>query len=112
MGIAIPSPGENLNDQALKSLFLKRHGSLDGYEDYLKPLRASDRETRKQEVLSSRIEAPEPALVFNLKTLKDKQVSLSSLKGKVVAINFWGIWCGVVCERDAGVSEFVRALQG
>ena len=94
MGIAIPSPGENLNDQALKSLFLKRHGSLDGYEDYLKPLRASDRETRKQEALSSRIEAPEPALVFNLKTLKDKQVSLSSLKGKVVAINFWGIWCG------------------
>ena len=94
MGIAIPSPGENLNDQALKSLFLKRHGNLDGYEDYLKPLRASDPETRKQEALSSRIEAPEPALAFNLKTLKDKQVSLTSLKGKVVAINFWGIWCG------------------
>jgi len=94
MGIAIPSSGKNPNDQALKSLYLKRHGSLDGYEDYLKPLRASDRETRRQEVLSSRIEAPEPALAFNLKTLKGKQVSLSSLKGKIVAINFWGIWCG------------------
>ena len=94
MGIAIPSSGKNPNDQALKSLYLKRHGSLDGYEDYLKPLIASDRETRKQEVLSSRIEAPEPALAFNLKTLKGKQVSLTSLKGKVVAINFWGIWCG------------------
>ena len=94
MGIAIPSSGKNPNDQALKSLYLKRHGSLDGYEDYLKPLRASDRETRKQEVLASRIEAPEPALVFNLKTLEGKQVSLISLKGKVVAINFWGIWCG------------------
>ena len=93
MGIAIPSSGKNPNDQALKSLYLKRHGSLDGYEDYLKPLIASDRETRKQEVLSSRIEAPEPALAFNLKTLQGKQVSLSSLKGKVVAINFWGIWC-------------------
>ena len=94
MGIVILSPGENPNDQALKSLYLKRHGSLDGYEDYLKPLIASDRETRKQEVLSSRIEAPEPALAFNLKTLKGKQISLTSLKGKVVAINFWGIWCG------------------
>lgn len=94
MGIAIQSPGENPNDQALKSLYLKRHGSLEGYEDYLKPLIASDRETRRQEVLSSRIEAPEPALTFNLKTLKGKQVSLTSLKGKIVAINFWGIWCG------------------
>ena len=94
MGIVILSPGENPNDQALKSLYVKQHGSLDGYEDYLKPLIASDRETRKQEVLSSRVEAPEPALAFDLKTLKGKQVSLTSLKGKVVAINFWGIWCG------------------
>lgn len=94
MGIVILSPGENPNDQALRSLYLKRHGSLDGYEDYLKPLIASDRETRKQEVLSSRIDAPEPALAFNLKTLKGTQVSLTSLKGKIVAINFWGIWCG------------------
>ncbi|MDE2830029.1 MAG: redoxin domain-containing protein [Gemmatimonadota bacterium] len=94
MGIVILSPGENPNDQALKSLYLKRHGSLEGYQDYLKPLIASDREKRKQEVLSSRIEVPEPALAFNLKTLKGKQVSLTSLKGKVVAINFWGIWCG------------------
>ena len=90
MGIAIPSSGKNPNDQALKSLYLKRHGSLGGYGDYLKPLIASDRETRKQEVLSARIEAPEPALAFNLKTLQGKQVSLTSLKGKVVAINFWG----------------------
>ena len=94
MGIVILSPGENPNDQALKSLYLKRHGSLDGYEDYLRPLIASDRETRKQEVLSARIEVPESALAFNLKTLKGKQISLTSLKGKVVAINFWGIWCG------------------
>ncbi|MXZ11548.1 MAG: redoxin domain-containing protein [Gemmatimonadetes bacterium] len=94
MGIAISSSGKNPNDQALKSLYLKRHGSLEGYQDYLKPLRASDRETRKQEVLSSRVEAPEPALAFNLKTLKGTQVSLTSLKGKIVAINFWGIWCG------------------
>ena len=94
MGIVILSPGENPNNQALKSLYLKRHGSLDGYEDYLKPLIASDRETRRQEVLSSLIEAPEPALAFNLKTLKGKQLSLTSLKGKIVAINFWGIWCG------------------
>ncbi len=106
MGVAIPSPGSNPNDQALKSLYLKRYGSLDGYEDYLKPLRASDRETRGQEALSSRIEDPEPALVFNLKTLKGTQVSLTSLKGKVVAINFWGIWCGWCVEEMPEFQNF------
>ena len=36
MGIAIPSSGKNPNDQALKSLYLKRHGSLEGIRRLLK----------------------------------------------------------------------------
>ncbi len=59
-----------------------------------KTLKEADRETRKQQVLSSRIEVPEPAIAFDLQTLEERRVSLASLKGKVVAINFWGIWCG------------------
>jgi len=30
---------------------------------------------------------------FTLKDLNDKTVSLSSLRGKVVLINFWATWC-------------------
>ena len=94
MGVSVQSPRDNPNEQALESLYLKRHGSLTGYDEYLEALEEADRETRKQQVLSSRIEVPEPAIPFDLQTLEETRVSLASLKGRVVAINFWGIWCG------------------
>ena len=33
-------------------------------------------------------------LNFTLKDLNDKEVKLSSLKGKVVLMDFWATWCG------------------
>ena len=34
-----------------------------------------------------------PAPDFTLKTLDGKEVSLSSMKGKAVMVNFWATWC-------------------
>lgn len=34
-----------------------------------------------------------PAKSFNLKTPEGKDISLASLRGKVVLLNFWGTWC-------------------
>lgn len=42
----------------------------------------------------SRLPAAAPVPAFNLKRLDGSRVSLDSLKGKIVVINFWGIWCG------------------
>ena len=33
-------------------------------------------------------------LDFTMKDLQDKDVSLSSFKGKVILLNFWATWCG------------------
>lgn len=41
-----------------------------------------------------------PAPDFTLTTLDGEQVTLSSLRGKVVLINFWASWC-VPCEDEA-----------
>lgn len=58
--------------------------------------------------LSRNMEAArnEPAPPFEATTLDGKQVSLDSLSGKIVLVDFWGTWCPY-CVRDSG---YVQSL--
>ena len=48
----------------------------------------------------------EPAPPFEATTLEGKTVSLDSLSGKIVLLDFWGTWCPV-CRSD---SDYVQSL--
>lgn len=53
-------------------------------------------EPLKQKLLSQGFalaSTPFKAPIFSVKNLDSNQVSLSSLKGKVVFLNFWATWC-------------------
>lgn len=93
-GMMIPSSGENPNAQALKALYEKRHGNLNGYTEYVAKIADFDRTKRREKITASRISAPKLVKAFDLKAIHGESVSLGSLRGKITVINFWGVWCG------------------
>ncbi len=46
-----------------------------------------------------------PAAPFSLKTFDGGQISLESLRGKVVVVNFWASWCYPACYEEAPALE-------
>jgi thiol-disulfide isomerase/thioredoxin len=93
-GLAVQTPAKNPSEGALRALYEKRRGGAEGFEAYLGALRDRDRVSRKEKVMAARIASPSPVGAFNLKSLDGKVVTLDSLKGKIVVVNYWGIWCG------------------
>lgn len=76
----------------LKNIYLKEHSSEQGYEPYLKNLEMAAKIKKDEEIKKSMINESAPA--FALKDFDGNEVSLASLKGKVVIVDFWATWCG------------------
>ncbi len=64
----------------------------DNFEKQLAEARTIRVEETKKKVRESRIH--QPSIDFTLKDLDGTPVTLSSLKGKVVVVDFWATWCG------------------
>ncbi|MFN0175291.1 MAG: TlpA disulfide reductase family protein [Saprospiraceae bacterium] len=80
----------------MKEQFKKRFMAEDkteaGASAYLGKLESGARAAKQKELIEKMIN--EPGIPFNLTNLEGKTVSLESLRGKVVVVDFWATWCG------------------
>lgn len=78
---------------ALENAYIKVYNGPEGYDRYLKSLKDVAYQFTIQEVKKMR-KTPKPAPKWTLLDLDGKLVSLDSLKGKIVIMDFWATWCG------------------
>ncbi|RIV18547.1 TlpA family protein disulfide reductase [Fibrisoma montanum] len=76
---------------ALRDYYAKKTGNAAEAETYVAKLEADLRADLREELRSTLINEPAPA--FTMTDLKGQKVSLASLRGKVVVLDFWATWC-------------------
>lgn len=94
MGLSTTGMGNNPNEEAHKLLYEKIHGSQDGYDHYLAEIQDEDRGSRKERILNDINQNPDRIPAFELSNMIGETMNSTELENKIVAINFWGKWCG------------------
>ncbi|GAA4083390.1 hypothetical protein GCM10022392_00010 [Mucilaginibacter panaciglaebae] len=77
--------------EKLKKNYIAKNGES-GYEKYIADLLQTAKDEALAKLTASMIDEPAPD--FTLTDLDGKKVSLASLKGKTVVVDFWATWCG------------------
>ena len=76
----------------LKKIYLDGKNTEAAWTTYIAGLEAASLEKKRAELVKKMINESAPGFV--LKDMQGNEVTLASLKGKVVVIDFWATWCG------------------
>jgi len=82
--------------ERLKVLYVQREGSEKGFQSFLAGERKKWREKKGT-----------PAPNFRLLDLDGKEVTLQDARGKIVVMNFWGVWCGPCISEIPALNALV-----
>ena len=92
-----------------KRLFLANNTVESAYDKYVVSLEKEALANLKEELKKKMLDEKAPD--FKLVNLKGEQVSLESLRGKVVVIDFWATWCGPCKASFPGMQKAVNKYE-
>lgn len=67
----------------------------------------AEAEEKAKKVQAAGVEAPD----FTLKDIKGNDFKLSSLRGKIVVLDFWGSWCGWCIKGMPKMKEYYESTR-